>query len=164
MFSTYAYELDQNGHPYVGNHTEWGQGRLPRFQGMSQNFSFTLTPEKLKKLFGHGDDDDTKKKNDDDEGVDTDIESNVDDTMIEGQRGAKKETQRAETDDDGYMTFSMPWSLTFGYGITMRENTSDESKFNRRHMRYPYKFTQTLNVSGNVRISDGWNISFSSRL
>ncbi len=162
MFSTYAYELDQNGHPYVGNHTEWGQGRLPRFQGMSQNFSFTLTPEKLKKLFGHGDDDDTKKKNDDDEGVDTDIESNVDDTMIEGQRGAKKETQRAETDDDGYMTFSMPWSLTFGYGITMRENTSDESKFNRRHMRYPYKFTQTLNVSGNVRISDGWNISFSS--
>jgi hypothetical protein len=27
---------------------------------------------------------------------------------------------------------------------------------------YPYKFTQTLNVSGNLRISDGWNISFSS--
>ena len=29
-------------------------------------------------------------------------------------------------------------------------------------MRYPYKFTQTLNFSGNIRISDGWNISFSS--
>ena len=29
-------------------------------------------------------------------------------------------------------------------------------------MRYPYKFTQNLNFSGNIRISDGWNISFSS--
>ena len=29
-------------------------------------------------------------------------------------------------------------------------------------MRYPYKISQNLNVSGNVRISDGWNINFSS--
>ena len=165
VFATYAYELDKDGHPYVGTHTEWGKGRFGRFLGTSQNISFTLTPEKLKKLFGHGDDEDDKdkrKKNrKDDEGVDTDIESNVDDDMIEGQRGAKKSGGgKAETDEDGYMKFKMPWSLTFGYGITMRENT--QGKFNTKTMRYPYKFTQTLNVSGNVRISDGWNISFSS--
>ena len=165
VFATYAYELDKDGRPYVGTHTEWGKGRFGRFQGTSQNISFTLTPEKLKKLFGHGDDEDDKdkrKKNrKDDEGVDTDIESNVDDDMIEGQRGAKKSGGgKAETDEDGYMKFKMPWSLTFGYGITMRENT--KGKFNTKTMRYPYKFTQTLNVSGNVRISDGWNISFSS--
>ena len=165
VFATYAYELDKDGHPYVGTHTEWGKGRFGRFLGTSQNISFTLTPEKLKKLFGHGDDEDDKdkrKKNrKDDEGVDTDIESNVDDDMIEGQRGAKKSGGgKAETDEDGYMMFKMPWSLTFGYGITMRENT--QGKFNTKTMRYPYKFTQTLNVSGNVRISDGWNISFSS--
>lgn len=164
VFATYAYELDENGHPYVGTHTEWGKGRFGRFQGTSQNISFTLTPEKLKKLFGHGDDeeDDKRRKNkDDEEGIDTDIESNVDDDMVEGQRGArKKSSSKAETDADGYMTFSMPWSLTFGYGITMRENTS--GKFNTKTMRYPYRFTQNLNVSGNLRISEGWNISFSS--
>ena len=66
----------------------------------------------------------------------------------------------AETDENGYMKFSMPWSITFGYGITMRENTA--GKFNTKTMRYPYKFTQNLNFSGNIRISDGWNISFSS--
>lgn len=163
VFATYAYELDKDGKPYVGTHTEWGKGRFGRFQGTSQNISFTLTPEKLKKLFGGGDDsdDEKKKKKNDDEGIDTNIESNVDDDMIEGQRGAKKSSGgKAETDADGYMKFSMPWSLTFGYGITMRENT--QGKFNTKSMRYPYKFTQTLNVSGNVRISDGWNISFSS--
>ncbi|MBP7098042.1 MAG: LPS-assembly protein LptD, partial [Prevotella sp.] len=166
VFASYAYELDASGKPYVGNHTYWGMGKFGRFQGMSQNISYTLNPEKIKKLFGGGDDtkkdDDKKKKNEDEEGLDTDIESNVDETMIDGQRKAKKkkDTSKAATDDDGYMMCSMPWSLTFGYGITMRENTS--GTFNTSSMRYPYKFTQTLNFSGNLRISEGWNISFSS--
>lgn len=163
VFATYAYELDEQGNPYVGTHTEWGKGRFGRFQGMSQNFSFTLTPEKLKKLFGGGDDsdNDNSRNRDDDEGVDTSIETNIDDDMEAGKHGAKKKGGKAKTDDDGYMTFNMPWSLSVGYGITMREDTRRE-KFNESTMRYPYKFTQTLNFSGNVRISDGWNISFSS--
>ena len=162
-FATYAYELDENDKPYVGNHTEWGYGRFGRFQGMSQNISYTLTPEKIKKLFsGRSDEEDKQRRKDGNEGRDTDIESNVDKDMIEAQNGAKKRDAggKAETDADGYMKFSMPWSLTFGYGITMSENT--QGTFNKETMRYPYKFTQTLNISGNLRISDGWNISFSS--
>lgn len=167
VFATYTWDLDENGKPYVGNHTEWGRGRFGRFQGMSQNISYTLTPEKIAKLFGGGSDEDKDNKNkdnndDSDEGIDTDINSNVDDEMIKAQNGAKKKSGggKASTDDDGYMRFSMPWSITFGYGITMRENTS--GKFNYKSMRYPYSFSQTLNMSGNLRISDGWNISFSS--
>ena len=165
VFATYAYELDENGRPYVGTHTEWGYGRFGRFQGMSQNVSYTLTPDKIKKWFGGGsddDDDDRGIKGDEEDEWDTEVETNVDDDMIKAQKGAKKRNKggKAETDSDGYMTFNMPWSLTFGYGITMRENTG--GKFNTKRMRYPYKFTQTLNVSGNIRLSDGWNISFSS--
>lgn len=164
VFATYAYELDDQGRPYVGTHTEWGKGRFGRFQGMSQNISYTLTPEKLSKLFGGGgsrEDDKRRAGNGDDEGVDTDIESNVDEVMERGKHNARKEKGKASTDEDGYMAFSMPWSLTFGYGVTMRES-NDINKFNYKKMRYPYKFSQTLNVSGNIRISDGWNISFSS--
>ena len=161
QFATYAYELDANGKPFVGNHTEWGYGRLPRFQGMSQNFSFTLTPDKIKKWFGGGKAKSGDKQKDDDEGPDPNIESNMDDTMEKGKHAAQKTGGSiAETDADGYMRFNMPWSLTFGYGITMREN--QQGTFNKKRMRYPYKFSQTLNVSGNIRISDGWNINFSS--
>lgn len=161
QFATYAYELDANGKPFVGNHTEWGYGRLPRFQGMSQNFSFTLTPDKIKKWFGGGKAKSGDKQTDDDEGPDPNIESNMDDTMEKGKHAAQKTGGNiAETDADGYMRFNMPWSLTFGYGITMREN--QQGTFNKKRMRYPYKFSQTLNVSGNIRISDGWNINFSS--
>ena len=162
VFATYAYELDSNGKPYVGNHTEWSRGRFGRFQGMSQNISYTLNPEKIKKLFGHGSDDsdDKQKKKNNNNDNDTGVETNVDDDMVNAQNAAKRSSSKAETDADGYMQFSMPWSITFGYGITMSENTS--GNFNTKTMRYPYKFTQNLNFSGNLRISDGWNISFSS--
>lgn len=160
-FSTYAYELDEDGNPYVGNHTEYSKGRFGRFQGMSQNFSFTLNPEQLKKWFGGGDSKDDEKEKENDDEDENDVETNIDDDLERGKHGAEKQSAgKAETDDDGYMHFSMPWSLTIGYGITMRENTS--GNFNKKSMRYPYKFTQNLNFSGNIRISDGWNISFSS--
>ena len=93
---------------------------------------------------------------------DTGLDTNLDKDMEAAKHGARKENAGlAETDEDGYMAFSIPWSISFGYGVTMRENT-DVKKFNYNTMRYPYKFTQNLNMSGNVRLSDGWNISFSS--
>lgn len=166
-FATYAYELDANGNPYVGTHTEYSKGRFGRFQGMSQNLSFTFDNTILTKLHDlfHPEDKEDKKKDNDKKTTtddsDTGVESNVDETMMKGQHGAsKKNAGKAETDADGFMKFSIPWSLSVGYGIVMRENT--QGTFNTNTMRYPYKFTQTLNFSGNIRISDGWNISFSS--
>ena len=172
VFATYAYELDEKGNPRLSEHTTlYSQGKFGRFQGISQNLSYTLDNTKvgnfIKWLKGEKvEKNDKNKRNrddldDEDEEDDFNRETNEDDTMQKGQHGARKENAgKAETDDDGYMKFSMPWSLSFGYGITMRENTSGDCDYDKR--RYPYSFSQTLNVSGNVRISDGWNISFSS--
>lgn len=160
VFATYAYELDENGRPYIGTRTEYSKGRFGRFQGMSQNVSYTLTPDKIKKLFTREKKKDADNDSNSDDG-DTGVESNIDPTMEKAKNGAvKKNAGMAETDDDGYLKFSLPWSLTFSYGVTMRENTG--GTFNKQTMRYPYKFTQNLNFSGNLRISDGWNISFTS--
>ena len=170
VFASYAYELDENGRPVLSNtKTLWGMGKFGRFQGMSQNISYTLDNNKVSNFFKWLRGEKVDKKNDknnrdydnEDDEDEFNRETNEDDTMQKGQRGARKENAgKAETDDDGYMKFSIPWSLSVGYGITMRENTGGQ--FNYDKMRYPYKFTQTLNCSGNIRISDGWNISFSS--
>ena len=165
VFATYAYEADSVGaRPYIGNRTEYSKGRFGRFQGMSQNLSYTLDNKKVANFFKWLRGEKVKKNKDSDkdkEEYDTGAETNVDDKMEAGKHGARKENAgKAETDEDGYMLFNVPWSLSIGYGITMRENTA--GRFNYDTMRYPYKFTQNLNVSGNVRISDGWNISFSS--
>lgn len=70
------------------------------------------------------------------------------------------EENSGDIDKDGYLKFQIPWNLTVSYGVSMRENTAAE--INPKRMRYPYKFTQTLNFSGNIGIAQGWNISFSS--
>ena len=168
VFATYAYEFDKNGNVRVGEKTEYSQGRFGRFQGMTQNLSYTFNNQSLRKLMGLFSKShrslNTDEEDDDDEEYDedeTDPEmQNVDPERKRGRRGAKDSEKSGEIDEDGYLKFSMPWNLSVSYGITMRENTS--APINPKRMRYPYKFTQTLNFSGSVRISEGWNINFSS--
>ena len=168
-FASYVYEADSvGGTPRVSEHqTYWAKGKFGRFQGMSQNLSYTLNNEKVGNLIKWLKGEKVEKKGDkgkkkEDDEWDNDVETNIDKDMEKAKHGAKKgDNAKAETDEDGYMAFKMPWSISLGYGINMSEDT-DVKKFNYDTMRYPYKFTQNLNVSGNLRISDGWNISFSS--
>jgi len=171
VFASYVYEADSVGAtPRESEHqTYWGLGKMGRFQGMSQNLSYTLNNEKVANFIKWLKGEKVDKKKDgkdrnrrDEEEWDSDVETNIDKEMEEAKHGAKRgDNAKADTDDDGYMAFKIPWSLSLGYGINMREDT-DVKKFNYDTMRYPYKFSQTLNISGNVRISDGWNINFSS--
>ena len=169
-FASYVYEADSVGAtPRISDSkTYWGMGKFGRFQSISQNLSYTLSNDKIAKFFKRlrgekvdKDKDKDRDHNNDDE-WDSGVETNVDEDMEKAKHGAKRKgTSKAETDEDGYMAFQMPWSISLGYGITVREDQT-LSKFNYNTMRYPYKISQNLNISGNLRISDGWNISFSS--
>ena len=167
-FASYVYEADSVGAtPRISEHqTYWGKGKWGRLQSISQNFNYTLDNKKVSDFFKWLRGEKVEKKDRDDKRKDdyedeNEIETNIDRDMEAGKNGARKENAgMAETDEDGYMAFNIPWSLVFGYGISVRENTS--GTFNYNTMRYPYKITQTLNVTGNIRISDGWNINFSS--
>lgn len=167
QFATYAYDFDKNGNIIVGDKTEWSRGRFGRFQGMSQNLSYTFnnqTLNKIKSLFtGKGkstkdsrDDDD----DDDEEDVETDpLNQNVDPSRAKARNSTQKSNNGVN--EDGYMHFTMPWSFSVSYGVNLRED-NNKDKFKVKRMRYPYKLTHTMNFSGNLRISEGWNINFSS--
>ena len=163
VFATYAYEKDENGRVYVGDHTEWSRGRFGRFQGTAQNISYPISNETFRKLFGKKhrtttSDDELDEELDEDEETDPTMQ-NVDPDRKKGKTGANQESN-GDVDEDGYLKFSLPWSINIGYGVTIRENT--QGRFNDKRMRYPYKLSHTLNLSGNIRISEGWNINFSS--
>ena len=163
VFATYAYEKDENGRVYVGDHTEWSRGRFGRFQGTAQNISYSISNETFRKLFGKKhrtttSDDELDEELDEEEETDPTMQ-NVDPDRKKGKTGANQESN-GDVDEDGYLKFSLPWSINIGYGITIRENT--QGRFNDKRMRYPYKLSHTLNLSGNIRISEGWNINFSS--
>lgn len=166
LFATYAYEKDANGNVRLSDRTEWSHGRFGRFQGMSQNFSYTFNNQTfiklLEKLSGKsgrssGRNNDNDDEGDDDDEVDPDMQ-NVDPERAKSRNSAKG--GKSGLDEDGYLKFSLPWSFSVSYGVSMRENTS--GKINERRMRYPFKLTHTLNFSGNIRISEGWNVNFSS--
>ena len=72
----------------------------------------------------------------------------------------KGKAKDAAVDDDGYMPFSIPWNFTISYGIIMSEDR--QAEIDIKSMRYPYKFTQNMNFSGNIGISQGWKINFTS--
>lgn len=158
VWATYAYEFNEQGRVVVGDRTEWSYGRFGRFQGMSQNFSYTFNngtwkkwQGKFEKLFGPKDEEEN-----------TDTAANV--QSAPNKRGEKEDagSKKGEVklDEDGYMPFNIPWSFSISYGVTMRENT--QAQINVKNMRYPYKLTQNMNFSGNVKLSNKWNINFSS--
>ena len=163
VFATYAYEKDENGRVYVGDHTEWSRGRFGRFQGTAQNISYSISNETFRKLFGKKhrtttSDDELDEELDEEEETDPTMQ-NVDPDRKKGKTGANQESN-GDVDEDGYLKFSLPWRINIGYGVTIRENA--QGRFNDKRMRYPYKLSHTLNFSGNIRISEGWNINFSS--
>ena len=175
-FATYAYEFDEKGNVIVGNSTEWSHGRFGRFQGMSQNISYTLDNKKMMTFFGllagRGWDkvwegiigkskEEDKRPDPKEDSDDLDEEEANTDPMLRKNKDKKNEKKvAADVDEDGYLAFSLPWTLTFSYGVTMSEDRS--KPINTRNMRYPYSFTQTLNFSGNITLAKGWNINFSS--
>ncbi len=166
QFATYAYEFNDAGNVVVGERTEWSYGRFGRFQGTSQNLSYTFNNETFKKWFGKDDGKDKNRRSrneedEDEDDYDRDLnETNLDPDMERGKRGARRDSKEGELDEDGYVKFKLPWSFSISYGVSMREDT--QAEINVSNMRYPYKLTHTLNFSGNLQIASGWNINWSS--
>ena len=77
---------------------------------------------------------------------------------------SRSSSKGAEVDEDGYVPFSIPWSLSLSYGVTLREDINPSSFHERPDGTgwYGYKITQNLNISGNVKLSNKWNMNFSS--
>ena len=163
-WATYAYEFNDRGQVVVGERTEWSYGRFGRFQGMSQNLSYTFnnkTLDNIKGLFAKIFDRGAQQEDEEGEDANGDVAVKEEKEQVTSFKKSRTEkTKNAELDEDGYMPFKLPWSLTFSYGINMAEDRSAD--INIRTMRYPYKFTQNLNISGNIGISDNWRINFTS--
>lgn len=159
VFATYAYEFNERGQVVVGDRTEWSYGRFGRFQGMSQNISYTFnngTFEKLRKLFNRDELDEEEDAAE--EGASDSPVKNVLGRSLAAQ--SKGDSKNADVDSDGYMPFKLPWSFSVSYGIIMAEDRT--APINIKNMRYPYRFTQNLNFSGNIGISDNWKINYTS--
>lgn len=101
VFASYVYEADSVGAtPRLSEHkTYWGMGKLGRFQGISQNLSYTLNNEKVARFFKFLRGEKVEKKNDknkgqneDDDEWDSDVETNVDKDLEKGKHASSRKS------------------------------------------------------------------------
>ena len=152
-FATYAYEFNERGEVVVGNRTEWSYGRFGCWSGYGSSFSYTFNNDTWKKWKEKFQGKKNKEEDNKEEQADSEDETNPDGTK-------KKKVEKAAVDSDGYQVFKMPWSLNLNYSFSVSEDRS--KPINRKTMRYPYRYTQNLSASGNIKISNKWAISFNS--
>ena len=155
-FATYAYTFDKNGNVVVGDRTEWSYGRFGRFSGYGTSFSYTFNNDTWKKWFGKKDEKEKQEGLDSETGEEGD---DLGDLMDEGTLPEKR-VEKAKANSDGYQEFKMPWSLNVSYSFNFSEDRS--KPINRKRMRYPFTFTQNLNATGSLKLSNKWDISFST--
>jgi hypothetical protein len=170
----YVYSYDEAGKRTISGDKrpfwesdETRSVHLPRFPGMSQNFSYTLNNqtwgkivEKWNALFNSPDEEEEGAEGEEASGGGAASAPPTKSRETSGRGGAKS----TDLDPDGYVPFKIPWSLSLSYGVTLREDNRAD-KFHERADGtgyYGYKITQNLNISGNLKISNKWNMNFSS--
>ncbi len=149
-WDVYTYQLNSAGNPVRVNIPRWKAGKgLGRLSSTGTSFSYTFNNDTF------------KRKNKTDKGQGTDAGQ----TPPSGAEHDRALSDKAEGDSggdlqldgDGYMKWSVPWSLTLNYSIGYAYGT-----FNKQKMEYDPRITQNLSLSGNIRPTAGWNFSFSA--
>jgi lipopolysaccharide assembly outer membrane protein LptD (OstA) len=153
-FATYAYDFDKNGNVITGNRTEWSYGRFGRFSGWGSSFNYTLNNDTWKKLFGKKDEEDKKDQDKIKPGDEENSELTTDDNS------GKKKKVEAKSDAYGYQEFKMPWSLSLNYSFNISEDRT--KAINKHSMRYPFSYTHNINASGNLRLTNTTQVTFTS--
>lgn len=160
------YEYDNNGRHI--DRFRIAHGSFPRLMSTGYSWSYQLNNKKLAKLFGFGDD---KDKKDDDDSLLTDEEKeagytdeDIDPTSLEGMERAmrKNEKKRKEGktgdgkyDGDGYLLWSIPWTLNIGYSMRYGYGEFDKSR-----REYKYRITHSATLSGTIQPTTAWNFSW----
>ena len=182
-----SFQLSLSGSfdPYLYGHTTSSSGQVQvhrvnklrmfngkgigSLRGTGTSFSYTLnnqTFQKIKEAFGG------KKKKDKNQRDTTPQDSLGTTPPIDGKDSsladqAKKNQQakslfesssdEGEYDEDGYLKVSIPWSLSFSYGVNLQRTT-----FDTRRDEYRYGLTHSLMLSGSIQPTKNWSFNFNA--
>lgn len=144
-FTPYVYQLNAYGAPVRVNTSEWDRNRrIARLTNARTSIGYSFNNETFKKK-----EKPKNKKNDDGDGDE------------EGEELAFESSKQSngdnEYDDQGYLKFSLPWTLGFDYSVSYAD-----SKFDYETLEYDKKVNQSLNFNGSIKFSKNWSFAFSS--
>ncbi len=155
VWDVYTYQLNEAGNPVRVDRTRLQAGKgLARLSSTGTSFSYTFNNSTFKK----------KDKSDSDKGKGDstpgdDFGGSLDD-LNNGNGSDEEGDENKDVLDltpEGYLKWSVPWSLSVNYSINYGYGT-----FNKKKMEYDGKVTQNLSFSGNIRPTKNWNFGFSA--
>ena len=152
----YMYELNALGNPVRTNKQYWHNKRFPHWSGFRWSFNYTISNQTIKKWK----DDAAKRRgektkappSDGDEPNMADVEHNEDGTVANGKLNHGHSDSEIE---DGYVRTEIPWSLSINYSLAYTAG----STFDYEKMYYKMQFTNSLSLSGNIGLGQGWKVS-----
>ena len=153
QFDPYMYQLNAAGQPVRTNALYWNHGRFPHFLGTNLSFSYTLTGDKLRKLFTPKDQQE-ESKDEDKEAIDP-VTTNEDGSINHG-KNAPSETEV----DEGFVKTEIPWSLSINYGI----NYTQVGGFDYERMYPKMGIIQTMSLSGTIALGKGWKATATTNI
>jgi hypothetical protein len=157
-FDPYMY--GENGRQVNQLRIKNGRG-IGRFMGTTTSYSYTLNNESLKRLFNRGGRDSSGNGSyeppNNQEGLESDPDGESDPSARTSLLGTRR--QEGDYDADGYLIFTIPWSLSLSYSINVGY---DGPNFNKEKREYPYKINQTLGFSGNISPTKSWSLNFNA--
>lgn len=147
-WDVYTYQLNEAGNPVRVNIPRWKAGKgIGRLSSTGTSFSYTFNNKTFQKKSDSGS---STKDND------SSAASRNRDTATRRRSGSQEDSEM-QMDENGYMKWTVPWSLTFNYSIGYSYGA-----FNKQKMEYDGKITQNLSFSGNIRPTKNWTFSFSA--
>lgn len=147
-WDVYTYQLNEAGNPVRVNIPRWKAGKgIGRLSSTGTSFSYTFNNKTFQKKSDSG-----SSTNDNDSSA----ASRNRNTATRRRSGSQNDSEM-QMDENGYMKWTVPWSLTFNYSIGYSYGA-----FNKQKMEYDGKITQNLSFSGNIRPTKNWNFSFSA--
>jgi len=164
IFDTYTYDSTATGVIKPVDIPRWKAGKgIGRLKSTGTSFSYTFNNDTFKKWFGGGGNSTTSDQTPENEmGMNDDMyseEEGVEPNQAEGGRLLGKKKEVGETDSDGYLITTIPWSLSFSYNMRL---AYDMQKFNRDKMEYKYAITHSLSFNGNIQPTKNWRLSFNA--
>ncbi len=148
----YTYKLSPSGTPVRVNIPRWSAGKgWARLSSAGTSFSYTFNNDTFRRK-KKGD----NKKRDQESEADL-FASDISDFQQPTTPGDDTDNDDMQFDQDGYMKWEVPWSLSVNYSIGYAYGEFDYDK-----MEYKGRLTQNLSFSGSIRPTKNWNFSFSA--
>lgn len=153
-WDVYTYQLNASGQPVRVNIPRWKAGKgIGRLSSTGTSFSYTFNNDTF------------KRKNKDNKNNNGNNNNQNNDAASQPPSGAEHDQQVEDESSgggldmtpEGYMHWTVPWSLTVNYSIGYAYG-----EFNKQKMEYDPRITQNLSLSGSIKPTQNWNFSFSA--